>query len=166
MSDAAVKVDPDFYNRSLLESDANVDQSRRAFPASGASLGGGGAGGGGSIGMLGGAGRDGGRGGGGGGGYGGGYGTPDLLDYLVRQHSLLGLYLSLNPGDEGTFAESYDVYMYRLLFVVCTASRNNLSAYSVVLEHACSIQHAAQRQNTKESIFCTGVVCYACSRVS
>lgn len=26
---------------------------------------------------------------------------PDLPDYLLRQHSLLGLYLSLNPGDEG-----------------------------------------------------------------
>lgn len=96
MSDAAVKVDPDFYNQRLLETEPSVDQSRRAFPASAASAGGRGAGGG--FGMLGGAGRD--------GGGGGGYGAPDLPDYLVRQHSLLGLYLSLNPGDEGAFVVS------------------------------------------------------------
>ncbi|CAM9427753.1 unnamed protein product [Ectocarpus sp. 4 AP-2014] len=89
MSDAAMKVDPDYYNRRLLETDARVDQSRRAAATAGA----GGAdsapsswgAGGGGVGR----GSVSGRG-----------GLPDLPDYLVRQHSLLGLYLSLHPGDE------------------------------------------------------------------
>ncbi|CAM9200257.1 unnamed protein product [Ectocarpus sp. 13 AM-2016] len=87
MSDAAMKVDPDYYNRRLLETDARVDPSRRAAAT--------GAGGAHSAPSSWGAG-----GGGGGGGGGGSGGLPDLPDYLVRQHSLLGLYLSLNPGDE------------------------------------------------------------------
>lgn len=78
MSDAAVKVDPDFYNARLLETETNGGARRAA-----ANFGGGGGSGGG-----GGGGRNGGR-------------SPDLPDYLVRQHSLLGFYLSLNPGDEG-----------------------------------------------------------------
>lgn len=88
MSDAAMKVDPDYYNRRLLETDLRVDQSRRAAAT--------GAGGAHAAPSSWGAG-----GGGGGGGIGGSGGLPDLPDYLVRQHSLLGLYLSLNPGDEG-----------------------------------------------------------------
>ncbi|CAM9271166.1 unnamed protein product [Ectocarpus sp. 12 AP-2014] len=87
MSDAAMKVDPDYYNRRLLETDARVDPSRRAAAT--------GAGGAHSAPSPWGAG-----GGGGGGGSGGSGGLPDLPDYLVRQHSLLGLFLSLNPGDE------------------------------------------------------------------
>eukprot|EP00752_Nemacystus_decipiens_P004370 g3994.t1 len=79
MSDAAVKVDPEYYNTRLLETEANVGAR-----SAGASFGGGGTGG-----------------GGGGGGLGRNVGgLPDLPDYLVRQHSLLGFYLSLNPGDE------------------------------------------------------------------
>lgn len=119
MSDAAVKIDPDFYNRRLLETETSVDQSRRAFPASATSVGGGPEGG---IGMLGGAGRDG-RGD-------GGYGAPNLPDYLVRQHSLLGLYLSLNPGDEGACAVS-------LVRKIKSAAGNNLSAYISVVRGTC-----------------------------
>lgn len=77
MSDAAVKVDPEFYNTRLLETETNGGARR-----SGANFGGGGSGGGGGHGRNVG-------------------GLPDLPDYLVRQHSLLGFYLSLNPGDEG-----------------------------------------------------------------
>lgn len=105
MSDAAMKVDPEYYNKRLLET-ANVDQSRSSAAGAGGSTsfhpagppppppsqsswgGGGSGGGGGGDGVF--------RGGGGGGG-----GDPDHADYLVRQHSLLGFYLSLNPGDEG-----------------------------------------------------------------
>lgn len=79
MSDAAVKVDPEFYNRRLLETDGMVRTNNHGEQLSSRSAG---------IGMS----RrgmmledD----------------RPDLPDYLVRQHSLLGLYLSLNPGDEG-----------------------------------------------------------------
>ncbi|CAM9576356.1 unnamed protein product [Ectocarpus fasciculatus] len=86
MSDAAMKVDPDYYNRRLLETDARVTGGgaaggARPHPSAPPSSWGGG-------------------GGGGVGGGGGSGGLPDLPDYLVRQHSLLGLYLSLNPGDE------------------------------------------------------------------
>lgn len=91
MSDAAMKVDPDFYDRRLIDSTEaggggiavnnsmrqnRVEQPRRP-------LGGG---------MM----HDDNR--------------PDLPDYLIRQHSLLGLYLSLNPNDEGTL-------IFRLLSV-------------------------------------------------
>lgn len=94
MSDAAMKVDPDFYNRRLLETDGNrVEQSRRVPPQGAGGIGAASMGGSAPIGMMGGA--------GGGGGYDGGYMAPDLPDYLVRQHSLLGFYLSLNPADEG-----------------------------------------------------------------
>ncbi|CAM9857060.1 unnamed protein product, partial [Laminaria digitata] len=94
MSDAAMKVDPDYYNRRLLETEENgLEQSRMAPPQ-------GGGGGGGGPGSMGGSARLGMMGGGGAGGYDGGYVAPDLPDYLVRQHSLLGFYLSLNPTDE------------------------------------------------------------------
>lgn len=78
MSDAAMKVDPEFYNHRLLETDGGirpnrVEQSSSRSAGLGMSMGG----------ML----REDDR--------------PDLPDYLVRQHSLLGLYLSLNPGEEG-----------------------------------------------------------------
>lgn len=85
MSNAAVKVDPDYYNRRLLETDA--DQSRRVFSSPSV------------IGSMGGVGLTGSGAGRGMGGY--QDSTPDLPDYLVRQHSLLGLYLSLFPRDEG-----------------------------------------------------------------
>ena len=121
MSDAAMKVDPDFYNRRLLESDANgLEQSRNA------SLQGGGGGGGGGPGSMGGSAPIGMMGGERAGGYDGGYVAPDLPDYLVRQHSLLGLYLSLNPTDEG-----------RLSAAACTCrcfkrqEKCNLSASSI-----------------------------------
>lgn len=81
MSDAALKVDPDFYNRRLLETETPSDRSRMAYREG--EVGGAGTGGGGRRGMD------------------GGYGAPELADYLVRQHSLLGFYLSLNPRDEG-----------------------------------------------------------------
>ena len=58
MSDAAMKVDPDFYNRRLLDADANgLEQSRSALPRGGG--GAGSMGGSAPIGMM--------RGGGGGG---------------------------------------------------------------------------------------------------
>ena len=85
MSDAAVKVDPDFYNRRLLDTEINGDQSRRVYRNGGEGNGfaGGGGGSGGGIRMT------------------NGFGGPELSDYLVRQHSLLGFYLSLRPRDEG-----------------------------------------------------------------
>lgn len=101
MSDAAMKVDPEYYNKRLLETNSQRAAAAPGhFPAaappsdtpswSGDGRGGGGGGGAGSGVNVGGA-------------LGGG-GLPDLPDYLVRQHSLLGLYLSLNPGDEGTIS--------------------------------------------------------------
>lgn len=91
MSDAAVKVDPEYYNTRLLEETGTNGEPRRAGEAN--------------------FGR--GSGGHGGGGMHGGNvgGLPDLPDYLVRQHSLLGFYLSLNPGDEG-----------RLCVCICSSS--------------------------------------------
>ncbi|CAM9384511.1 unnamed protein product [Hapterophycus canaliculatus] len=96
MSDAAMKVDPEYYNKRLLETNSQRGAAAAGrFPAAAPpsatpSWGGGGggasAGGGASTGGI-----NGGNGGG---------GRPDLPDYLVRQHSLLGLCLSLNPGDE------------------------------------------------------------------
>ncbi|CAM9836525.1 unnamed protein product [Scytosiphon promiscuus] len=96
MSDAAMKVDPEYYNKRLLETNSQgAAAAPGRFPAAsppsanpswGGGVGGGGVGGGGSSGSAGSASRGG--------------GLPDLPDYLVRQHSLLGLYLSLNPGDE------------------------------------------------------------------
>ncbi len=88
MTDAAVKVDPEYYSARLLASDGNAESQM--------------AGGGISRGSLnGGAPSSWGGSGGGGGGGGMARGLPELPDYLVRQHSLLGFYLSLNPGDEG-----------------------------------------------------------------
>lgn len=86
MSDAALKVDPEFYNRRLLDTEISSDRSRMAY----------------RVGEVGGAGT----GGGGRRGVDGGYGAPELADYLVRQHSLLGFYLSLNPRDVGVFDTS------------------------------------------------------------
>lgn len=87
MSDAALKVDPEFYNRRLLDTETTSDRSRIAY----------------RVGEVRGAGT---TGGGGRGGMAGGYIAPELADYLVRQHSLLGFYLSLNPRDEGVFDTS------------------------------------------------------------
>lgn len=86
MSDAAMKVDPEYYNRRLLET--NADQPKRAFSSASVtgSMGGGGVGRSGASGGLGGSFQD---------------TRPDLPDYLLRQHSLLGLYLSLSTSDEG-----------------------------------------------------------------
>lgn len=85
MSDAAMKVDPEFCTRS----------------GSMGRVGGGGGGGGGSAAGLMGSGE--GRGGMHSGlSNSGGFSAPSPPDYIVRQHSFLGFYLSLNPGDEGT----------------------------------------------------------------
>lgn len=90
-----MKVDPDFYNRRLLDTEAN--QSQRSFSSTAGTSSRGGVAGSGSS--VGGAGM---RGSGPGSGLLGGFqdAIPDLPDYLMRQHSLLGLYLSLNPPDE------------------------------------------------------------------
>lgn len=106
MSDAAVKVDPEFYNTRLLETGANMDPRR-----AGANLGGGG----------------------GGGGHGGNVGgLPDLPDYLVRQHSLLGFYLSLNPGDEGKVVRAYAQLTHRKNRKNAATANSSLSATPAV----------------------------------
>lgn len=108
MSDAAVRVDPDFYNRRLLGADASVQQnSQGGYSAAG--------GGGNSMRTAGLSGDSGGIMGQGGGG--GGYSAPDLPDYLVRQHSLLGFYLSLSPRDEGAsvFSELQEKSCYQII---------------------------------------------------
>jgi len=68
MSDAALKVDPEFYNRRLLDTETTSDRSR--------------------IGYRVGEGRGAGTGGGGRGGMNGGYSAPELADYLVRELKL------------------------------------------------------------------------------
>lgn len=93
MSDAAMKVDPEFYNRRLLETDASVEQSRRAFLDGGRGAVGEGMGRGAALDGPGGV-------------RAGGYAALDLPDYVVRQHSLLGFYLSLSPRDEGVQCET------------------------------------------------------------
>ena len=90
MSNATVKVESDFYNRRLLDTEINGDQSRRDYRNEGE-----------GNGSAGGFGGGGGRGSGGGVRMTSGFGGTELFAYLVRQHSLLGLYLSLRPRDEG-----------------------------------------------------------------
>lgn len=124
MSDAAVKVDPEFYNARLLETESNGQPQRV-----GANFGGGG--------------------GSGGGGRGGNFGgLPDLPDYLVRQHSLLGFYLSLNAGDEG-----------RSCVRICTAAHNGREGYRVVCPHMkqgscdlCASRFTSRSKKTKQRL--------------
>lgn len=113
MTDAALNVDPDFYTHKLLETDDSAEQHQRALlsafiventstppdekvaeaaPGSGAPI----------FVWSSGIRMQQAR-GSGGGGAAGGYSAPEFPDYVIRQHSLLGFYLSLNPGDEGVY---------------------------------------------------------------